>query len=123
VIVVIHFLQSVSSYVLSLASWSAAAFGKGFYWQDVVCCFPLIFLLSLLQRNGRKVGLSELAKEWLTKAQIELKQTPTLAAVKELLTQVEQFLWAGHEMDPVCSFSSATGYVVSLVHHYNDGID
>ncbi len=83
-IVVIHFLQSVSSFVLSLASWSAVAFGKGFYWQDVVCCFPLIFLLSLLQMNERKVGLSELAKEWLTKAQIEMKQTPTLAAVKEL---------------------------------------
>jgi hypothetical protein len=91
--------------------------------QDVVCFFPLIFLLSLLQMNGRKVGLSELAKEWLTKAQIQLKQTPTLAAVKELLTEVEQFLWAGHEMDPVCSLSSAAGYVVSLVHHYNDGID
>jgi hypothetical protein len=75
-----------------------------------------------IKMNGRKVGLSELAKEWLTKAQIELKQTPTLAAVKELLTEVEQFLWAGHEMDPVCSFSSADGYVVSLVHHYNDGI-
>jgi hypothetical protein len=51
------------------------------------------------------------------------ERTPTLAAVKELLTEVEQFWWAGHEMDPVCSFSSAAGYVVSLVHHYNDGID
>ncbi len=51
--------------------------------------------------------LFKLAEEWLTKAQIELKQILTLAVVKELLTEVEveQFLWVGHEMDPVCSFS------------------
>jgi hypothetical protein len=49
--------------------------------------------------------LFKLAKEWLTKAQIELKHTLTLAVMKELLTEVEQFLWAGHEMDPICSFS------------------
>jgi len=48
--------------------------------------------------------LFELAEEWLTKAQIELKHTLTFVVVKELLTEVEQFLWASHEMDPVCSF-------------------
>jgi hypothetical protein len=37
--------------------------------------------------------LFELAEEWLTKARIELKHTLTLAVVKELLTEVEQFLW------------------------------
>ncbi|KAH9537396.1 hypothetical protein CY35_16G051500 [Sphagnum magellanicum] len=52
--------------------------------------------------NGRNMGLLfKLAEEWLTKAQIELKHTHTLAVVKELLTEVEQFLWVGHEMDPV----------------------
>ncbi|CAK9253274.1 unnamed protein product [Sphagnum jensenii] len=56
--------------------------------------------------NGKNMGLLfELAEEWLTKARIELKRTLTSAVVKELLTEVEQFLWAGHEMDPVCSFS------------------
>jgi hypothetical protein len=56
--------------------------------------------------NGRNMGLLfKLAEEWLTKAQIELKQILTLAVVREVLTEVEQFLWVGHEMDPVCSFS------------------
>ncbi|CAK9256342.1 unnamed protein product [Sphagnum jensenii] len=56
----------------------------------------------LAEVNGRNMGLLfELAEEWLTKARIELKHTLTLAVVKELLTEVEQFLWAGHEMDPV----------------------
>jgi len=42
--------------------------------------------------NGRNMGLFfKLAKEWFTKAQIELKHTLTLAIVKELLTEVEQF--------------------------------
>jgi hypothetical protein len=66
--------------------------------------------------NGRNMGLLfKLAEEWLTKAQIELKHTLTLAVVKELLTEVEQFLWAGpgHEMDPVFSFSWAAQFVVS----------
>jgi hypothetical protein len=51
--------------------------------------------------------LFKLVEEWLTKAQIELKHTLTLAVVKELLTEVEQFLWVGpgHEMDPIFSFS------------------
>jgi hypothetical protein len=57
--------------------------------------------------------LFKLAEEWLTKAQVQLKHTLTLAVVKELLTEVEQFLWAGHEMDTVCSFSSAAQFVVS----------
>jgi hypothetical protein len=57
--------------------------------------------------------LFKLAEEWLTNAQIELKHTLTLAVVKELLTEVEQFLWAGHEMDPVFSFSWAAQFVVS----------
>jgi hypothetical protein len=48
--------------------------------------------------------LFKLAEERLTKAQIELKHILTLVAVKELLTEVEQFLWV-HEMDPVFSFS------------------
>jgi hypothetical protein len=58
--------------------------------------------------NGRNMGLLfKLAKEWLTKAQIELRHTLTLAVVKELFTEVEQFLWVGpgHEMDLVFSFS------------------
>jgi hypothetical protein len=64
--------------------------------------------------NGRNMGLLfKLAEEWLTKAQIELKHTLTLAVVKELLTEVEQFLWASHEMDPVFSFSWAAQFVVS----------
>jgi hypothetical protein len=47
-----------------------------------------LFLLSLLQVNGRNTGLLfKLAEEWLTKAQIELKQILTLAVVKELLTE------------------------------------
>jgi hypothetical protein len=50
--------------------------------------------------------LFKLAEEWITKAQIELKHTPTLAVVKELLTEVE--------MDPVFSFSWAAQFVVSL---------
>ncbi len=51
--------------------------------------------------------LFKLVEEWLTKPQIELKHTLTLAVVKELLTEVEQFLWVGpgHEMDPIFSFS------------------
>jgi hypothetical protein len=59
--------------------------------------------------------LFKLAEEWLTKAQIELKRTLTLAVVKELFKKVEQFLWAGpgHEMDPVVSFSWAAQFVVS----------
>jgi hypothetical protein len=63
-------------------------------------------MLSLLQVNGRNMGLLfKLVEEWLTKAQIELKHTLTLVVVKELLTEVEQFLWVGHEMDLVFSFS------------------
>ncbi|KAH9565425.1 hypothetical protein CY35_04G078000 [Sphagnum magellanicum] len=62
----------------------------------------LRMVLPPLKVNGRNMGLLfKLAEEWLTKAQIELKHTLTLAVVKELLTEVEQFLWAGHEMDPV----------------------
>jgi hypothetical protein len=57
--------------------------------------------------------LFKLAEERLTKAQIELKYTLTLAVVKEMLTKVEQFLWAGHEMDPVFSFSWAAQFVIS----------
>jgi hypothetical protein len=39
--------------------------------------------------------LFKLAQEWLTKAQIELKHTLTLAVVKELLTEdtVKQLVW------------------------------
>jgi hypothetical protein len=38
--------------------------------------------------------LFKLAKEWLTKAQIELKHTLTLAVVKELLTKdVVKLVW------------------------------
>jgi hypothetical protein len=36
-----------------------------------------------------------------------------MAVVKELLTKVEQFLWASHEMDPIFFFSWATQFVVS----------
>jgi hypothetical protein len=57
--------------------------------------------------------LFKLAEKRLTKAQIELKHTLTLVVVKELLTEVEQFLWAGQEMDPVFSFSWAAQFVIS----------
>ncbi|CAK9872844.1 unnamed protein product [Sphagnum jensenii] len=51
-IVVIHFLQSMSSFVLSLASWSAAAFGKGFYWQDVALREEIHRVLDLEAENA-----------------------------------------------------------------------
>ncbi len=82
------------------------------YVMVVVCC--LIFIIVLVVIVGRNMGLLfKLAEERLTKAQIELKHTFTLAVVKKLLTEVEQFLWAGHEMDPTFSFTWAAQFVVS----------
>jgi len=63
--------------------------------------------------------LFKLAEERLTKAQIELKHTFTLAVVKELLTKIEQFLWAGHGWTQ--RFPSPGQLNLLLVHHCHMG--
>jgi hypothetical protein len=73
----------------------------------VVCCLILLIVpVVLAAGEWKEYGfVVRTGRRMAYKARIELKHTFTLAVVKELLTEVEQFLWAGHEMDPVCSFS------------------
>ena len=42
-----------------------------------------------------------MAEDWCEKAEKILKMTPKLSEIEILLTEAEQFLWAGHDMDYV----------------------
>ena len=44
---------------------------------------------------------TKLAEAWCEKAENFLKMTPKLSEIENLLTEAEQFLWAGHDMDYV----------------------
>jgi len=63
--------------------------------------------------------LFKLAEKRLTKAQFELKHTLTLVVVKKLLTEVEQFLWAGMRWTQY--FPSLGQLNLLLVHHCHMG--
>eukprot|EP01018_Ginkgo_biloba_P033354 Gb_26073 [translate_table: standard] len=57
---------------------------------------------SLVKKvKGRHVTHTELAEAWLTSARNMLRSPISQANIEDLLKQAEQFLWAGHEMDPV----------------------
>lgn len=52
---------------------------------------------------GRMVRHTDLAEKWLDKVQKASHTTPTIEFLDSVLQDAEQFLWAGHEMDPVGS--------------------
>lgn len=51
--------------------------------------------------NGSMVSQTKLAEIWVMKAQSVLQSTSKLSTIENLLMEAEEFLWAGHEMDPV----------------------
>jgi histone demethylase JARID1 len=63
-------------------------------------CLPTVSPLTK-KVKGRPYKHSELAETWLTQARAAGKSHSRSPVLEDLLTQADQFLWAGHEMDPV----------------------
>jgi hypothetical protein len=85
------------------------------YVMMVVCCFILLIVpVVLVAGEWKEYGfIVWTGRKMAYKGTNWVEAYFYISSVKELLTEVEQFLWASHEMDPICSFSWAAQFVVS----------
>lgn len=58
-------------------------------------------LVALFQVKGSYHSHAELAFSWAAQARSTLQQRPSLPQVAALLQEADEFLWGGHNVDPV----------------------